>query len=319
MARSFAAERAEIVAGAPVMRELLAEAGRVAPFDVPVLIEGETGVGKELLARHLHRLSRRSGRPLVPVNSAAISDGLLEAEFFGHSRGAFTGAETSRAGLFEAADGGTLFLDEVGELPARAQAILLRVLQEREYRRVGETRVRKSDFRLLSATNRDLGEGFRPDLLYRLGMIRLRVPPLRERRAHIPLLAGAFARRLALRHRVVRMRFSQEALDRLEAHSWPGNARELEAVVLALLTTHAGQRVPASAVASLLRPKPAAGPDPLEGLLALRRLAEARDAFERILVLRALSRAAGNRGRAARELGITRQGLWQKLRRLRIP
>ncbi len=310
-----------MVAGSPVMRELLAEAARIAPFNAPALIQGETGTGKELLARHLHQLSPRRSRPLVAVNCAAISEALLESEFFGHARGAFTGAETARPGLFEAADGGTLFLDEVGELPLRGQAVLLRVLQERAYRRVGETRLRSSDFRLLSATNRDLEEGgFRPDLLHRIGMARLRVPPLRDRRTDIPLLADALSRRLARRHRVGRVRFSGEALDRLAAHRWPGNVRELESVVFALLTTHAGREVPRAAVAALLRrPEATRPPDRLEGLLALRRLADAREAFERLLVLRALARAAGNRGRAARDLGITRQGLWRKLRRLRIP
>ncbi len=301
------------------MRGLLAEAARIAPFDVPVLIQGETGTGKELLARHVHRLGPRRRRPLVAVNCAAISEALLESEFFGHARGAFTGAEVARPGLFEAADGGTLFLDEVGELPPRGQAVLLRVLQEREYRRVGETRLRTSDFRLLSATNRNLEGGFRSDLFHRLGMFRLRVPPLRDRRTDIPLLADALARRLASRHRVDRVRFSAEALDRLAAHPWPGNVRELESVVLALLTTHAGREVSRAAVRPFLRPPEAARSDKLETLLALRRLADARDAFERLLVLRALARAAGHRGRAARELGITRQGLWRKLRRLRIP
>ncbi len=301
------------------MRELLARAGRVAPFDVPVLIEGETGTGKELLARHIHRLSRRGRRPLVPVNCGAVAEGLFEAEMFGHARGAFTGAAAARAGLFEAADGGTLFLDEVGELPQRGQAALLRALQEREFRRVGETRERSSDFRLVSATNRALDSGFRADLRYRLGTIRLRLPPLRERREDVPLLVPALACKLAERHRVAPVRFPRAALERLAAHDWPGNVRELESVILALLTTHAGRDAPSGALEPLLDAGESPRSDQLDALLALRRLSAAREAFERLMVLHALRRVSGNRARAARDLGISRQGLWKKLRRLGLP
>ena len=315
---------AELVAASPAMRALLDEAARIARFDVPVLIEGETGSGKELLARHLHDRSPRRARPLVAVNCGALPDGLLEAEFFGHARGAFTGAESARPGLLEAADGGTLFLDEVGELSPHGQALLLRALQEREFRRVGETRVRRSDFRLVAATHRPLADlaaagAFRPDLYYRLRVVRLRLPPLRERRAEIPALAAALLTRLARRYGLPAPQLSGEALEVLRRRDWPGNVRELESALAGAVL-----RRPAAAVIGpeTLDEQPPRGsadadspPDPVLAALEIRRLAAARAAFERIVLLRALRRAAGSRVRAARDLGISRQSLWQKLRR----
>ena len=306
------------------MRALLTEAGRIARFDVPVLIEGETGSGKELLARYLHDRSPRRRQPLVAVNCGAVPDELLEAEFFGHARGAFTGADSARAGLLEAADGGTLFLDEVGEMSPRGQGLLLRALQEREFRRVGEIRLRRSDFRLVAATHRPLAElaaagRFRSDLFYRLSVVRLRLPPLRERKSELPELAAALLSRLAERHGLPLPRLSDEALQVLARRDWPGNVRELESVLAGALL-----RQPEVAA---IRPEMVAGPPPLPGdpvetlpepllsVLEIRRLVAARAAFERIVLLRALRRATGSRARAARELGISRQSLWQKLRR----
>ena len=319
---------AGLVAASAAMRSLLEEAARVARFDVPVLIEGETGSGKELLARYVHGRSPRRDRPLVAVNCGALPDGLLEAEFFGHARGAFTGAESARAGLLEAADGGTLFLDEVGELSPGGQATLLRVLQEREFRRIGETRVRRSDFRLIAATHRPLAElaaarEFRRDLFYRLRVVRLCLPPLRERRAEIPELAAALLARLARRHRLAPARLSADALEALVRRDWPGNVRELESVLAEALMRRPGIRVigpelVAGEGGETSGPAPAA-PDPLHAVMEIRRLALARAAFERLVLLRALRRAAGSRVRAARELGISRQSLWQKLRRHGIP
>lgn len=336
------------------MRALLREAERVAPFDAPVLIEGETGSGKELLARFVHDRSARRGRPLVAVNCAAIPDELLEAEFFGHARGAFTGAAASRPGLVEAADGGSLFLDEVGELSPRAQSLLLRVLQEREYRRVGEVRLRRSDFRLIAATHRHLGERaaageFRSDLFYRLCVVRLELPPLRERRDELGAIAEALLARLARHFRVPPPQLSEGALVTLAAREWPGNIRELESSLAGAILRHPGVRViesamlgssgaaaggaaPAAHAAAPPTPaEPAAerpgepGPEPpgessaepsaLAPLIEMRRLAVAAAAFERLVLLHALRRTAGSRVRAARELGITRQGLWRKLRR----
>ena len=249
---------------------------------------------------------------------------MLEAEFFGHARGAFTGADSARPGLLEAADGGTLFLDEVGELSPRGQGLLLRALQEREFRRVGEIRLRRSDFRLVAATHRPLAElaaagRFRSDLFYRLSVVRLRLPPLRERKSELPELAAALLSRLAERHGLPLPRLSDEALQVLARRDWPGNVRELESVLAGALL-----RQPEVAA---IRPEMVAGPPPLPGdpvetlpepllsVLEIRRLVAARAAFERIVLLRALRRATGSRARAARELGISRQSLWQKLRR----
>ena len=318
---------AGLVAASTAMRALLEEAARVARFDVPVLIEGETGSGKELLARYVHGRSPRRDRPLVAVNCGALPDGLLEAEFFGHARGAFTGAESARPGLLEAADGGTLFLDEVGELSPQGQATLLRVLQEREFRRIGEIRVRRSDFRLIAATHRPLAElaaaqQFRQDLFYRLRVVRLRLPPLRERRSEIPELAAALLARLARRHRLAPARLSADALEALVRRDWPGNVRELESVLAEALMRR-GTRVIGPEMVAGGGPEtagPAAAvPDPLHAVMEIRRLALARAAFERLVLLRALRRASGSRVRAARELGISRQSLWQKLRRHGIP
>lgn len=341
------------------MRALLEEAARVAPFDAPILIEGETGSGKELLARFVHDRSARRGRPLVAVNCAAVPDELLEAEFFGHARGAFTGAAASRPGLVEAADGGTLFLDEVGELSPRAQSLLLRVLQEREYRRVGEVRLRRSDFRLVAATHRRLGERaaageFRSDLFYRLCVVRLELPPLRERRDELRAIGEALLARLGRRFRVPAPRLSEDALAALAALDWPGNIRELESALAGAMLRHPGVSVlraemfreiaaaaaPTNGSAEADAPAPAAADAPAEAptdaptevpnesatvpatesaalgpLMEMRRLAVAAAAFERLVLLHALRRTAGSRVRAARELGITRQGLWRKLRR----
>lgn len=315
------------------MRALLRDAARIARFDVPVLIEGETGVGKELLARFLHRESPRRPRALVAVNCGAVPDDLLEAEFFGHARGAFTGAAESRAGLIEAADGGALFLDEVGELSPRAQALLLRVLQEREYRRVGETRVRRSDFRLLSATHRPLADraaagSFRADLFYRLAVARFRIPPLRERPDEFPEIASGLLARLSRRYGLPAPEVSPEAVSALAARPWPGNIRELESALAAAVLSRPGATRLAPEDFSPPPPAPTPAPSPGRSLPAEeappaaaappadeRQLAEAVAAFERLFLLAALRRASGSRAAAARSLGITRQGLWRKLRR----
>jgi DNA-binding NtrC family response regulator len=287
---------------------------RAAPAPFAVLIEGESGSGKELVARALQRRGPRSDRPMCTINCAALPDELIEAELFGHARGAFTGAVAERPGVFEQAHTGTLFLDEVGELSPRAQAKLLRTIQEGEVRRVGENLPRRIDVRLIAATNRDLaGEvaagRFRLDLLYRLDVIRLRVPPLRERPDDIPVLAEAFWRESTARVGS-RATLGVDALVALGRHSWPGNVRELQNV-LASLAVRAPRRgvISPDALPPAIRARPAD-----EG----GRLAEARRAFEEGFVRAALARAGGRRSQAAADLGLTRQGLAKLLARLSI-
>jgi DNA-binding NtrC family response regulator len=226
----------EIVGTSPALMQTLARVRMVAPLDTTVLIRGETGTGKELVATALHRASQRRGRTLVKLNCAAISAGLVESELFGHTRGAFTGATERRIGRFELADGGTLFLDEVSELPLETQTKLLRVLQEREFEPVGSSRTQRVDVRIIAATNRSLEDDvargrFRADLFYRLNVFPIDVPPLRERREDIPLLAEAFMRHFAKRLGRPLTRLSPATSARLLQHDWPGNVRDLQNVI----------------------------------------------------------------------------------------
>lgn len=296
---------------AAVLRDAVARAAR-APF--PVLVEGESGCGKELVARAIHRLSPRRDRRCLAVNCAALTDDLLESELFGHVRGAFTGAAGERAGLFEEADGGTLFLDEVGELSARAQAKLLRVLQDGEIRRVGESFPRRVDVRVVAATNRRLEDEaaagrFRSDLRFRLDVVRIVVPPLRDRAADIPLLATHFWRDASARVDS-RATLSTEALGALARYDWPGNVRELQNVIawMAVQSPRRGRIGPSALPRHLAQ---AASPAPCT-------FEAAREEFERRFVRAALAGANGQRARAAAALGMTRQGLSKMMRRLRI-
>ncbi len=231
----------------PKSRVLLDRVRLVAPSDATALIVGESGTGKELIARLLHSMSDRAQQPFIAVNCGALSETLIESELFGHEKGSFTGAATSRAGWFEAADGGTLFLDEVGDLPLSIQVKLLRVLQEREVVRVGSREPRKVDLRLVTATNVNLEAAvqagrFREDLYYRLNVVRLTLPPLRERPGDIMPLAGHFLDLYAKRLRIVPPRLIQATIDKLIEHSWPGNIRELENVIhCALLVSRNGR------------------------------------------------------------------------------
>jgi transcriptional regulator with PAS, ATPase and Fis domain len=279
-----------------------------------VLIQGESGVGKELVARAIHQLSPRRERRLCDVNCAAIPDDLLESELFGHARGAFTGAIADRPGLFEDASGGTLFLDEVADLSARAQATLLRVLQQQEVRRVGETFSRPVDVRIIAAANRDLREEaaagrFRQDLLYRLDVIHLAIAPLRERPDDIAPLARHFWRAAAARVGS-RAQLSHAALGALSRYHWPGNIRELQNVISALAVAAPSR----GSVRGHLLPAAIAGASPARAA----RLTDARLDFERRFVEAALARAGGSRTRAARELGMSRQGLLKLLARVGV-
>jgi DNA-binding NtrC family response regulator/tetratricopeptide (TPR) repeat protein len=306
---------AAIVAASPAMVELTRAVQRAAQAPFPVLIEGESGAGKELVARAVHRNSPRRVRRFVAVNCAALPDDLIEAELFGHARGAFTGAAAERAGLFEEADGGTLFLDEVSELTPRAQAKLLRAIQDGEIRRVGENAPRRLDVRLVAASNRPLdaevaGRRFREDLLFRLAVIRLTVPPLRERPADIHVLAQRFWQSAAARTNC-RATLDAETLAALARYDWPGNVRELQNVMSAL-AVHAPRRgrvgvsalPPAIAAAGSVRPAAT--------------LDEARQSFERQFVSTALARSGGHHSRAAQVLGVSRQGLAKLIKRLQL-
>jgi transcriptional regulator with AAA-type ATPase domain len=284
---------------------------RAAASPFAVLIEGESGTGKELVARAIHQLGPRRERRFCGVNSAALPDELLESELFGHTRGAFTGAVVERRGLFEEADGGTLFLDELAELSLRAQAKLLRVLQDGEVRRVGESFTRRVDVRIVTATNRSLADAvdagqFRRDLLYRLDVIRIHIPPLRERPADIPLLARHFWHEASARMGT-RAALAPNTLAALARYPWPGNIRELQNVMAALAVA----APPSGAVpASLLPTAILEGPAPQS-----MHLAEARHAFERRHLELALARAGGRRAQAARDLGLSRQGLLKLMAR----
>jgi DNA-binding NtrC family response regulator len=304
----------ELIGSSPSIADVRRSVTRAAAAPFSVLIEGESGSGKELVARALHHLSPRRERRFCDVNCAALPEDLLESELFGHAKGAFTGAMSDRAGLVEEADGGTLFLDEVADLSPRAQAKLLRVLQQQEVRRVGATLSRKVDLRVVSAANRDMrnevAEGrFRQDLLYRLDVVRIRVPPLRERPEDIPVLADHVWRAAAARVGS-QATLTHGVMGALARYHWPGNVRELQNVL-------AGMAVSAPARGQV---KAALLPSYIAGAVspATTRLAEARDQFDRKFLELALARAGGRRSRAARELGLSRQGLLKMMVRLGI-
>ena len=306
-------ERSRIVGRSPAMLRLLDTVAQVAPSEATVLISGESGTGKEVIAGALHVNSARREGPFVSLNCAAITESLMESELFGHEKGAFTGAERRREGRFQQADGGTLFLDEVSEMPLSMQAKLLRVLQEREFTRVGGDSLLRVDVRVVAATNTHLPDRiaagrFREDLYYRLNVVALRLPPLRERREDIPLLAQHFLEMFAAKNRTPVKGFSPQAMDRLIRCEWPGNVRELmnaveRAVVLARADYLTAEDFPAVGPAP-----PAAAPPAADAGLPL-------SAVERTVILDTLAAAGGNKSEAARRLGITRRTLHQKLKK----
>jgi two-component system response regulator GlrR len=302
--------RSDIVTASPAMDALLAEARLAARSDASLLIQGESGTGKELLARAIHRASPRHGKPFVAINCGAIPAELLESELFGHVKGAFTGAGRDHPGLFLSAEGGTVFLDEIGDMPAPLQVKLLRVLQESEVRPVGATETRPVDVRILSATHHDLeaavasGE-FREDLYYRLNVVTLTLPPLRERREDIPLLARHFLAALTDKYDRRIHGFAPDALEMLVAADWPGNIRHLHNVLeqcVALCTT---PTIPGTLVARALRDKPA----------EIQPLAEARNAFERDYLITLLKLTRGQVSEVARLAGRNRTEVYRLLQR----
>lgn len=313
--RTVAEPPSEIVGQSPAVRRLHELVARVAPTRSTVLIEGETGTGKELVARAIHAASPRRQALFVAVNCAALSEGILESELFGHRKGAFTGALSDRKGLFEVADGGTIFLDEVSETSGALQAKLLRVLQEGEVRPVGDVRPRRVDVRVIAATNRRLADEvaagrFRSDLYYRLCVFPIAVPPLRERREDIPILARHFLRRLAREVGKPVGDLTADALDALMQYPFPGNVRELRnEIERAILLADPGAPIGDDLLSEALQARPGSNGD---GGLLQRRTEE----FERQQLLAALERHNGVKMRVAEEMGMTYRGLMKKLRRL---
>jgi DNA-binding NtrC family response regulator len=299
--------RPEFIAAAASMQPVLDAIARVGPSDANVLITGEHGSGKEVVAHMLHTLSHRSSRALVAVNTGALAEGVFESELFGHVKGAFTDARADRMGRFELADGGTIFLDEIGNVPVRQQAKLLRVLETGEIERLGSSRSRKIDVRVISATNADLqaacavGE-FREDLLFRLNTIEIRVPPLRDRREDIPALALHFLNRYASRYRREIDGFDKLALQVMAQFAWPGNVRELDHTVERAVLMCRGREIqPADLGLNLQRPQAAN----LEEL--------SLEAVEALLIRKALQRFQGNISQAAEALGLSRGALYRRM------
>ena len=312
----------QMIGRSPVFREALTRAAQVARAETTVLITGESGTGKELVARAIHYSSARADGPLVAVNCAALPDTLLESELFGHERGAFTGADRQKPGRFELAAHGTLFLDEIGELSAAVQVKLLRVLQEREFQRVGGTATLKADVRLITATNRDLvaemtAGRFRNDLFYRLGVFNVHLPPLRERGDDVLLLADTFIRTLAVKMGKGDVTLSRDALELVRRHPWPGNIRELQNAIERGLITCDGTLVTAAQLAiPKLREEPTAPGQPEPARPAPESMA--LDDLERKAIVDALQRTHGHKARAATLLGLTRFQLYTRLKRYQI-
>lgn len=310
----------EIVGQSVAMRKIYDVIDKVAKEDSTILIEGESGTGKELVARAIHRKSSRADRPFIKVNCGALNDNLLESELFGHEKGAFTGAIRQRKGRFELAHGGTLFLDEVGDISLSMQVKLLRVLQEREFERVGGEETLHADVRLVAATHRDLArmvseEKFRDDLFYRLRVIPIKLPPLRERREDIPHLASHFLKKLAGQRHTAPKRFAPGAVDLLQGYPWPGNIRELENLVERLCVISPGEVIESGLIGlHLAEPgfHSAMTGDNIP-------LDDAVLAFEKRLILEALKNANGVKNQAAKALGIKTSTLYSKMERLGIP
>ncbi len=310
-ARNRAAELPEVVAKSRAMQQVMALVDKIAPSNASVLITGEHGTGKEVLARFIHEKSARNANAFVAVNAGGLSDGVLESELFGHVKGAFTDAKTDRTGCFELADGGTLFLDEIANMPHGQQARLLRVLQTGEFHPVGSSRAKKVDVRVLAATNADVQRAaadgkLREDLVYRLNTVEIKLPPLRERREDIADLAGVFLRRAA--HDGQGKRLAASAMEALLGHGWPGNVRELEHVIERATLLSTGDEITAEDM--LLRARTDGAAPRLEEMTL--------EQVERYLIERALAAQGGNVSEAARVLGLSRSALYRRLASLGV-
>lgn len=306
-----AAKLPRIIAESQPMKAVLKIVERIGPADANVLITGENGAGKEVIARALHTSSARSGKPLVSLNAGALAEGVFESELFGHVRGAFTDAKLDRVGRFELADGGTLFLDEIANVPLNLQPKLLRVLETGEFERVGSSKTRKVNVRVLSATNADLNSDvaqgkFRQDLLFRLNTVEIHLPPLRERREDIGPLAEHFLRQHSERYRRGLMAFTPQALDALRQHAWPGNVRELDHVVERAVLMSSSSVVTAFDLALQTTP---------DARLSARLEEMSLEDAERLLIGKALARFEGNANRAAEALGLSRSALYRRLQK----
>jgi len=332
-----------IVGDSADMREIFKTIGRVAPTDVTVLINGESGTGKELIARAIHAHSQRVGGPLVVVNTAAIPRELMESELFGHEKGAFTGASSMKAGKFERAEGGTLFLDEIGDMELSLQAKLLRVLQEKEYERVGGNRTLKADVRIIAATHRDLAElvsqeRFREDLFYRLNVVTINLPPLRARKEDVPALVEHFLEKAAVELGVPKKTVMPKAMKRILAYDWPGNVRELENCIKRAVVLSSSTAILPEDVEVLMKGEKTTGAGidgmSMEGLLEERihcfikksgklgtgeLYSSVMGSVEKILISRALEESGYNQLKAADMLGINRNTLRKKIKEYEIP
>jgi DNA-binding NtrC family response regulator len=302
--------RPKIIAESPSMQNILQVISRVGPSDANVLILGENGTGKGLVAQAIHAVSTRATRPMVTVNAGGVSEGVFESELFGHVRGAFTDAKADRVGRFELADGGTLFLDEIANVPLSQQAKLLRVIETGEFERLGSSRTRRVNTRILSATNSSLGEEvaagrFRQDLLFRLNTIEIRLPALRERREDIPLLAQHFLRQHAQRYRKRLSGFESAAMQGLLEHGWPGNVRELDHAIERAVLMALGPSIKPIDLA--LKPGRDAGGGRLEDM--------SLEEVECFLIKKAMTRFDGNVSQAAKALGLSRSALYRRLQR----
>ncbi|MBF0272689.1 MAG: sigma-54-dependent Fis family transcriptional regulator [Magnetococcales bacterium] len=323
------ASQPAMMGNAPAFAAILRASRLVAVTGATVLIQGESGVGKELLARAIHDCSPRCKGPFIPVNCAALSESLVESELFGHAKGAFTGALSERAGRIAAAHGGTLFLDEIGDMPLSIQAKMLRFLENGECQPLGQEQPRKVDVRVVAATNRDLvalvaAQRFRQDLFYRLQVVPLVLPPLRERSQDVALLTQAFLSHFAGQHGVAVPAFSRSAQEMLRHYSWPGNIRELRNLCERAVIFHAGQNLDETFVQGQLIPQAMPMPHPeipfpetggMQGAMALPNGGISLDILERDMIRAALARTQGNRTHAAKLLNVSRDTLLYRMKK----